>query len=130
MGRPSSKHPTELELEILKILWRRGPLPVRGVRDALVSFRDLAYSSVITIMNIMVRKNYLTRKNEGASYVYRARISQTATTARMLKDMVERAFDGSAMAVMLKLLETSDLDKAEVGRIRAILDRQKGGKDK
>ena len=104
MGRPSSKHPTELELEILKILWRRGPLPVRRVRDALVGFRDLAYSSVITIMNIMVRKNYLTRKNEGGSYVYRTRISQTATTARMLKDRVERACDGSARGVRPKRL--------------------------
>ena len=56
MARPASKGPTELELEILKILWQRGPLPVRDVRDALVGFRDLARTSVITIMNIMVRK--------------------------------------------------------------------------
>ncbi len=129
MARPASKGPTELELEILKILWRRGPLPVREVRDALVGFRDLARTSVITIMNIMVDKKYLSRRKKGASYVYRPRVSEAATTRRMLKDLVERAFDGSAAAVMLKLLESSDLDKAEIKRIRAFLDRQTGGKE-
>ena len=127
MARPSSKHPTELELEILKIIWREGPLRIKRVQDELVSFRDLAYSSVTTIMNIMVEKKYLTRKKDGASYIYRPRISQRATTARMLKDIVERAFDGSAAAVMLGLLETSELTGPEIEKIRAFLDRQKGG---
>ena len=126
MARPASKHPTELELEILKILWREGPLPIKTVRDALVGFRDLAYTSVTTIMNIMVGKRYLSRRKQGAGYVYRPLVSQKATTGRMLKDMVERAFDGSAATVMLRLLESSDLDKAEAQKIREFLDRQAG----
>ena len=127
MARPASKGPTELELEILKILWHRGPLPVRDVRDALVGFRDLARTSVITIMNIMVKKKYLSRKKEGASYVYRPQVTKAATTGRMLRDLVDRAFDGSAAAVMLKLLELSELDEAETRKIRAFLDRQARG---
>ena len=127
MPRPSSKHPTELELEILKILWDRGPLPVREVRDALTDFRDLAITSVTTVMNIMVRKEYLRRKKQGAAYVYYPEVSEAATTGRMLRDVVERAFDGSATAVMLRLLESNDLDETEMARIRAFLDRQKGG---
>jgi len=129
MARPASKHPTELELEILKILWRRGPLPAKEVRDALVDFRDLAYASVMTIVNIMVRKKYLRRRREGASYLYRPVVTEAAITERMLTDMVERAFDGSVSAVMLRLLESSDLEEAEIKKIRAFLDRQTGGNE-
>ena len=124
MARPSSRHPTELELEILKILWQAGPLPVRRVRDALAPARDLAYTSVMTIMNIMVDKGYLARRKQGASYVYRARIREKATTGRMLRDLVTRVFDGSASAVMVNLLESADLDEAEVKRLRELLNRK------
>ena len=124
MARPRSRHPTELELEILKVLWREGPLPVRDVRDAIVGFRELAYTSVMTIMNIMTRKGYLRRKKHGASYVYRTSITQRATTRRMLRDLVDRAFDGSAAAVMVKLLETADIDAAELDQLRQLIRRK------
>ena len=110
MARPASTHPTELEMEILKILWRDGPSHVRHVRDDLVGFRDLAYTSVMTIMTIMVEKGYLQRVKQDNYFVYRARITRESTTRGMLRDLVERAFDGSAAAAMVNLLETSDLD--------------------
>jgi len=124
MARSASKHPTELELEILKVLWRDGPMTVKQARDALTGFRKLSYSSVTTIMNIMVEKKYLGRRKQGASFIYKPRISQDATTGRMLRDVVERAFDGSTSAVLLKLLESSDLNETEVKTIRDFLDRQ------
>ena len=124
MARRSSRHPTESELEILNILWRRGPLPVREVRDALD--RPLAYTSVMTVMNIMVDKGYLARRKDGGSFVYRARIGQKATTRRMLGDLVDRAFDGSPAAVMINLLESADLDQAEIEKLRELLDRRHG----
>lgn len=126
MARPASKHPTELELRILKILWGHGPAPVRFVRDELQPTRKLAYTSVMTIMNIMVDKGYLTRNKEGPSYVYHPRVSEKDTTRRMLKDLVNRAFDGSAVAVMVNLLESGDVDEAELRRIREIVDRKSG----
>jgi len=128
MGRPSSKHPTELELEILKILWRGGPLPVREVRDALATVRKLAYTSVMTVMNIMVDKGYLSRKKEGASYVYRPRVTERGTARRMLSDLVDRVFDGSAAAVMVNLLESAELDETELRELRALLKRKSEGK--
>lgn len=121
MARPASRHPTELELEILKILWRQGPITPREVRDALVDFRDLAYTSVVTIMNIMVGKGYLGRAKTGPGFVYRARVSEQATTRRMLRDLVNRVFDGSASAVMVNLIEEADLDEAKVRELRALL---------
>lgn len=122
MARPASNHPTELELEILKILWRDGPAVVQHVRDALAPERKLAYSSVITIMNIMTDKGYLSRVKDGKGYRYKARIKAEKTKRQMLADLVDRAFDGSAAAVMLNLIETQGLEKDELERLRAVLD--------
>ena len=76
MPRPTSKHPTELELEILKILWRRGPSTVREVREQLQPFRVLAHNSVMTVMGIMTEKGYLRRSGDSSGYVYAARIRE------------------------------------------------------
>jgi BlaI family transcriptional regulator, penicillinase repressor len=124
MPRHPSPHPTELELEILKILWRDGPCSVRDVRDTLVSFRDLAYTSVMTMMNIMREKGYLKRKKEGGCYVYRARITKKSTAGRMLGDMVDRVFDGSAASLMVNLLETAEIDSEELKELRKRINRK------
>ena len=124
MARPASKHPTELELAMLKIIWTENPLSVRQVRDALAPTRKLAYTSVMTIMNIMVRKGYLKRKKKGAGYLYQPRITRKATTRRMLRDLVDRVFDGSAASVILNLLESAELDEAEIVKLRGLLKRR------
>ena len=89
MARPASQHPTDFELEILKVLWRDGPKPVRHVRDALAAAgRELAYTSVMTVMNIMADKGYVRRnKNprDGGGYVYHPLVKEQATTGRMLR---------------------------------------------
>lgn len=124
MARPSSRHPTELELEILKVLWSSGPLRGRQVREALGRTRKLARTSVMTMLSIMVAKGYLGRGKEGAGYVYRPRVTRKAMTRRMLKDLVNRVFDGSAEAVMVNLLESADMDRARVEELQELLDRK------
>lgn len=121
MAKKSSRHPTELELEILKVLWEHGPMRVREVRDALAEVRGLAYTSVMTVMNIMTKKGFLTRAKSGNSYVYRAAVKRDATTRKMLGDLVERLYEGSTSAAVLQLLEASDLDAAERERIRSLI---------
>ncbi len=123
MTRPASRYPTELELEILKVLWRDGSSTVRQARDALAEVRDLAYTSVMTVMNIMTRKGYLKRKKNGRSFVYSPRIAEAETKHGLLGDVVERAFDGSARAVMLSLLELGDVDEAELDELRDLIDK-------
>ena len=128
MARPASQHPTELELGILKVLWRDGPRPVRHVRDALAAGgRDLAYTSVMTVMNIMADKGYLRRdKNpkDGAGYVYHPQVKEQATAGRMLRDIVDRAFDGSAAAAMVNLLQSSDVSDEELRQLRELIRRR------
>src|SRR5690242_2168256 len=125
MARPASPHPTELELEILKILWRLGPSTVRQVREALAPERPLAHTSVITTMNIMTDKGYLARTTEGNSHTYTAKATRAAIRKRMLSDLVRRAFDGSAIAVMLNLLDTADLEADDLAQLRRRLEEKR-----
>ena len=126
MARPSSEYPTELELQILKILWREGPLPVREVRRHLATGpagRELAHTSVITILNIMVTKKYVRRTKQGKAYIFRPRVTEENVTGGMLHDVVQRVFDGSAATAVLKLLETGDIDREELKQLRQLINR-------
>lgn len=124
MPRSMSKHPTELELEILKVLWRLGPSTVRQVRDELAAVRDLAYTTVMTMMTIMSGKGYVKRNKDGRSYVYQATYQEQKASKNMLQDVVDRLFGGSTRAVMQHLLETSELDEAELKQIRQLINRK------
>ncbi len=124
MARRTSPHPTELELEILKILWREGPLSGRRIRDLLAQVRDLAYTSVMTIMKIMIQKKYVRRKPVEGNYIYSPSVTEEAVGRGMLRDLIDRVFDGSATAMMLNLLETAKLDEKELEAIRQLINRK------
>jgi predicted transcriptional regulator len=125
MPRPSSKHPTELELEILKVLWADGPSSVRQIQAALAPERDLAYTTVMTMLTIMANKGYVRRAKAGPGYVYRAHIKQGEASSGMLQDLIDRLFGGSTAAVMQHLLETSDLDAEELKELRQLVARKR-----
>ncbi len=124
MARQTTKHPTELELEILKRLWQQGPLSGQAIRDALNPERDVTYQSVMTILGIMEEKGYVNRKKESGSFLYRARVTEKTTSKRMMHDLVDRLFNGSAASAMLNLLETSDLSKEELSQLRKSVNRR------
>ena len=124
MSRPTSKHPTELELEILKVLWHIGPATVRQVRDELAAIRDLAYTTVMTMMTIMDKKGYVQRKKDGRSFIYEAKYHEQKASKNMLQDIVDRLFGGSTTAVMQHLLETSEIDDEELKLIRSLINRK------
>ena len=125
MARRSSEFPTELELQILKVLWGRGPLPVREVRQGLAAAgRDLAHTSVITTLNVMVQKKYLKRRMQGKACVFTPRVTREEVSRTMLGDVVERVFDGSAKAVMLSLFDCADLDANGVKELRQLVNQK------
>ena len=126
MARIRSEQPTGLELEILKVLWEESPLLVRDVRERLEdrTGRPLAHSTVITMLNIMHRKGFLRRRKQGKSFVFWPRDKKQRVAGRMVGDLVERAFDGSASAMVLSLLETADLDGDELAEIRNLISRK------
>ena len=125
MARPASKYPTELELQILKVLWRRSPLLARDVQAALADEgRELAKTSVITTLNTMVDKKYLKRKQRGNTYLFSPRISEAEVAERVLGDVVDRVFDGSTAAVLLKLFDVTNIDDDELKELRRIINRK------
>jgi predicted transcriptional regulator len=126
MARPGSEHPTELELEILKVLWSESPLPVRDVRARLSdqSGRSLSHSSVITMLNIMVRKGYLRRKRDGKAFLFSPKVEKNRVTGGMASDLLSRVFDGSASAMVLNMIETADLDADELAELRRLINRK------
>src|SRR5687767_6053771 len=97
MPRTESDRPTELELEILKVLWKESPLPVREVRARLETDagRPLAHSSVITMLNIMHRKGFLKRRKLGKAFVFSPKTEKDRVTGNMMRDLVSRVFEGS-----------------------------------
>jgi BlaI family transcriptional regulator, penicillinase repressor len=124
MVRPPSRYPTELELEILKVLWEDGPSPVRHVRERLEPFRKRADNSVMTIMGIIEEKGYLRRRQESSGYIYSAKVRRANTLGSMLSDLVDRAFSGSRLDAILQLLDTSDLNAEDIARLRSEVNRK------
>jgi predicted transcriptional regulator len=125
MARPASEHPTELELQILQTLWKEAPLPVREIRQRLADEgRELAHTSVITILNIMVRKGYLKRTRQGNAFLFAPRVQQQGVSQRMVQSLIDRVFGGSTLAVVEHLLDTGDIDAAELARIRELINRK------
>jgi BlaI family penicillinase repressor len=126
MARPGSEFPTELELEILKILWDESPLPVRDVRAKLEqdAGRPLAHSSVITLVNIMHTKGFLKRRKDGKSFLFSPKLPKEAVTGGIVGDLLSRVFNGDPSAMVMNLLETADIDTEELNELRKLIGRK------
>ena len=127
MPRPSSHHPTQLELQILKILWESSPKTVREIRGALAdSGRDLAHTSVITTLGTMVEKQQLAKLDPetGKAFRFEPLLQRHEVSSSMLGDLMDRLFDGSAEAVMQSLFDCKDVDEQEIKRLRRLLSQK------
>ena len=126
MARPASVHPTEFELEILKVLWESSPLTVREIRDSMAEAgRDSAHTTVITILNIMVDKKYLKKKKQGKGYLFWPVVSEENVSTKMLGDMVNRVFSGSAKSLILNLLDgEEDIVEDELKELRKRINQK------
>ncbi len=129
MARPGSGHPTELELEILKILWKESPLLVRDVRAKVETQagRALAHSSVITMLNIMHRKGFLRRRKDGKSFFFSPKVQKKDVAGGIVGDLLSRLFDGDSSAMVMNLLDTADLDGDELNELRKLIARKAKG---
>ncbi|HEX3726719.1 MAG TPA: BlaI/MecI/CopY family transcriptional regulator [Pirellulales bacterium] len=121
MPRPRHEHPTPGELEVLSILWKNSPLTVRQVRDALEARRPRAYTSVMSLLNVMTDKGLLVRRPAGRAFVYLPKAARGKTTRRMLADLMGRAFEGSANLLVAHLLEETHPTSHELAEIRRTL---------
>lgn len=124
MARPRTVHPTPAELEILKLLWERGPLTVREVLETLNETGPTrAYTSVMSLLNIMADKELLEREPVGRAFRYRAAAEQQSTLGGLVGDVWRRAFGGSASALVAHLLEEASPTPEELAAIRETLKK-------
>lgn len=114
--------PTASELEILNVLWDRGALTVKSVHEALLSKKDVGYTTTLKIMQNMHEKGFVSRKAEGRGHIYKAAYEQDETRGRLLDRFVESTFSGSASSLVMQLLGDKKTSKKELDEIKRIVD--------
>jgi predicted transcriptional regulator len=119
--RPPSKTLTDQELEIMKIVWERHTATVRDVYEALLERRRVAYTTVMTMMKILEHKGYLNRKQVERAYVYRPAQPKSRVIHAMVRDFVNRVFNGSAEPLLVHLIEDRHLTADEIEEIRRLI---------
>jgi predicted transcriptional regulator len=110
---------TPLELEIMNVLWDRGPSTVAEVQPQLAG--DLAYTTVMTMLNVLLRKKKVKRVQEGRAFRYRPIVSRQRATGSAVEDLVQRMFGGSAEALLMTLVETKNIDSKDLVRLSRIV---------
>jgi len=118
--------PTASELEILHVLWERGPSTVREVHDALSEKKDLGYTTVLKLLQIMTAKGTVRRNEEQRAHVYEACQPATETKRQLVGDVLQRVFEGSASELMIHALEGRRTSKEELDELRRLLDEYEG----
>lgn len=119
---------TEVELELMNILWRLKEGSVNDVLAELPQSRKLAYTSVSTILRILEQKKVLTTRKEGRGHVYVPKLSKTDYEASALKNIVNKVFDGTPVAMVRQLLDTNDLTKDDLKELHKLLAERLGNK--
>src|ERR1700685_3708469 len=105
---------TPLELEIMQVLWQAGPCTVAEVQPKLKA--ELAYTTVQTMLNVLLRKNKVKRVQEGRAYRYRPAVSRERATGNALSDLVKRMFGGSSEALLMAMVDTRQITAEELAR--------------
>lgn len=119
---PSPQKPTASELEILRVLWVRGPSTVREVHAALSEKKSLGYTTVLKLLQIMTTKGIVRRNETQRAHVYEAGLPAEQTKRQLAGDMLQRVFEGSASQLMLHALAGKRTSQEEIEEIRQLLD--------
>lgn len=122
MARPASQQPTEVELQILRILWECGPSNARQVHDRLRETKDTNYSTTVKMLAVMLEKGLVRRDDGKRPLVYEASTNREGAQRSMLEDLIQKLYDGSAMSLVMQALSSRKASKAELAELRQLLD--------
>jgi predicted transcriptional regulator len=117
--------PSDGELAILRVLWSRGPSTVRDVLTELSKVRDIGYTTVMKLMQIMVVKGLVVRDQSARTHIYQAAQEEAPTQSFLLKELMDKAFEGSASSLVMRALSSTKADDRELDEIQAFLRRLK-----
>ncbi|HEY9487379.1 MAG TPA: BlaI/MecI/CopY family transcriptional regulator [Chryseosolibacter sp.] len=119
--------PTEKELEILQILWEKGPAAVKDVHEVMGGDQQNGYTTILKLLQIMNEKGLVTRQKSGKLHLYEAVASQEHTRQYMLDKMIHTVFQGSAMQLVMSALGNTKSSKEELSEIKRYLEKLEGG---
>jgi BlaI family penicillinase repressor len=128
MAHEALQKPTASELEILRVLWTRGPSTVREVYEALSEQKSLGYTTVLKLLQIMTTKGTVRRNEDQRAHVYEACQPAAETKRQLVDDVLQRVFQGSASELMIHALEGRPTSKKELEELRRLLDEYEGRK--
>ena len=122
MPRPAATQPTDVELQILEVLWQRGPSTVREVHNALVEQRDTGYSTTLKMLQVMLEKGLVKRDDAVRPQVYRAARSRDRTQIQLVDELVQKAFGGSAMRVVMRMASAGRISAEQLSEIQRLIN--------
>ena len=123
--RPKTPTLTEQELEIMKIVWERDRATVRDVYESLLERRKIAYTTVMTMMNILEQKKYLRKSAEDRAYIYRPAKPKKQVIKGMVREFVDRVFNGSAEPLLVHLIEDRGLPNKDLDEIARMIRKER-----
>ncbi len=122
---PKTNQPSDLELQVLSVLWENGPATVRDILAALPDGKTRAYTTVLTVMQNLERKGLVTKTREGSAHVFQTTESQEATVRPILRNLLQNVFRGRVSHVMQHLLAEDGVSDADLHEIRRLIDERK-----
>ncbi|MHB8902836.1 MAG: BlaI/MecI/CopY family transcriptional regulator [Thermoguttaceae bacterium] len=134
MAPRKNPQPSEFELQVLGVLWEHGPQTVRQVMDRLTDGKSRAYTSVLSVMQVMQKKGLLAvgKQRDGLAHVFRPKVTRRQVVTPLLRGLVTRVFGGKTSVAVQQLLDTETIDREEIDALRELLDsleaRQANGK--
>lgn len=126
MAKRALPRPTEAELAILRVLWERGPSTVREVQESVHEKRGTGYTTALKLLQIMTEKGLVHRDESQRTHVYDAAASEDHTQRQLVRDLLDRAFGGSAQKMVMQALSGRRSSSAELAQIRKLLDALEG----
>lgn len=127
MSKKNQPKPTEKELEILQILWLKGPVAVKDVHEAMGGDQANGYTTILKLLQIMHEKGLVSRQKSGKLHLYKAVPSQENTRQQILDKMIDTVFQGSAMQLVVSALGNKKSSKEELQEIKKYLEKLEGG---
>ena len=126
----SAPRPTDAELAILRVLWERGPSTVRQVHEVLVArVGQTAYTTALKLLQIMTEKGLVRRDDTDRTHVFTSRLSEEQTQRQLVRDLLDRAFGGSASKLVMQALNARRATPEELGEIRTLIEARREARD-
>lgn len=122
MAKTRVTQPTEVELQMLKILWELGPSPVRNIHARLNADKGTNYSTTVKMLSVMLEKGLVKRDENASPHIYRPALTREVAGKRMVSDLIEKVYDGAAMSLVLQALSSAAATKEELDEVRRMLE--------